>query len=265
MRMSAALLLWIAGLLTCCASQGEKEVEAHDPIQVHDPVEVNEPVEDALPAILMETSILGYSVDRRPIERWSFGTGDEPVLIIASIHGNEEAGTPLVYALARHLASNPRSLDGMGRIVIVPQANPDGVVSRRRSNSRGVDLNRNFPTSNFKGSRRHGSEPLSEPESRLLFSLIATEKPRRVISIHQMANCIDYDGPARSLAEAMSAVCELPVKRLGANPGSLGSYVGLELGLPIITLELPRHASFVSEDRLWNEYGDVLLTAIRHE
>ncbi|MCZ6836622.1 MAG: DUF2817 domain-containing protein [Planctomycetota bacterium] len=217
------------------------------------------------PSLRMMTTISGYSVEGRPIERWSFGTGDEYVLIIASIHGDEAAGTPLLHRFARHLAANPETLEGLGRVVLVPQVNPDGVADKRRHNSQGVDLNRNFPTSNFQSRQRHGDEPLSQPESRALYDLIQREKPRRVISIHQPVGCIDYDGPerARGLAIAMSEASDLPVQKLGARPGSLGSYVGLELGIPIITLELPSQASRWGEERLWDEYGEMLITSIQ--
>ncbi len=191
-----------------------------------------------------------------------FGTGVEVVMMIATIHGDEAAGTPLLRQLAAHAEANPEILDGV-RLVLVPVANPDGFDHDRRTNANGVDLNRNFPSSNYSSRSRHGDEPLSQWESRALHDLILHWTPARVVSIHQPLRCIDYDGPAQALAEAMADACDLPVKKLGARPGSLGSWVGLELGIPIVTVELPGSASRWSDERLWDRYGDMLQAALR--
>ena len=43
--------------------------------------------------------VVGNSVENRPIEMVVLGSGGDVVLIIATIHGNEPAGTPLVRRL----------------------------------------------------------------------------------------------------------------------------------------------------------------------
>jgi len=222
----------------------------------------------ASPAIRMDVpegvpAIAGRSVEARPVHYMVFGRGADVALIFATIHGNEPAGTPLVNRLALHLERHPELLEGR-RVVLCPLLNPDGLANRTRWNVHGVDLNRNYPSDNFKPCRRHGPRPLSEPESRIILDLLTTFQPDRVLSIHQPLSCIDYDGPARDLAEAMGRTTGLPVKKLGARPGSLGSYVGLTLGIPIITLELPGAASRFSADRNWAKYGNMLLAFIRH-
>jgi len=60
----------------------------------------------------------------------------------------------------------------------------------------------------------------------------------------------------------MAATCSLPVKKLGGRPGSMGSWVGIDLGIPIVTVEFPRAADLVSEDELWRRYGPMLLVAV---
>ena len=74
---------------------------------------------------ITSAQILGYSVQQRPIELITIGTGAEKVLIIATIHGNEDAGTPLVYRLLDKLRARPILLEGR-TVLIVPLANPDG-------------------------------------------------------------------------------------------------------------------------------------------
>jgi protein MpaA len=183
---------------------------------------------------------------------------------VATIHGNEDAGTPLVEKLADHLEVNRELLQGK-RVILVPVANPDGHAANTRSNARGVDLNRNFEAANRENSRQFGMVGLSEPESRALHGLIVTYRPRWIISIHQPLNCIDYDGPGQRLAQSMGDHCALPVKKLGARPGSLGSYAGVTLGIPIITVELPANASSLGADELWQRYGKMMLTAISYQ
>ncbi len=207
--------------------------------------------------------VVGFSVKGEPITCHTLGRGSDTVLILATIHGDEYAGTPLVQRLEEHLQQHPELLNDR-RVVIMPIANPDGFARGTRTNVNGIDLNRNFPASNFAAKNRHGARPLSEPESRAIYDVLHEYDPARVVSIHQPVACIDYDGPAQELAEAMGAWTDLPVKRIGSRPGSLGSYTGLELGIPIITLELPASASDLDEDALWDRYGKTLLAAIRY-
>ncbi len=210
-------------------------------------------------------SVLGNSVQGRPIACLAFGDGEDCVLIMATIHGDEDAGTPLVRRLAAHLADHPELTKGR-RVLLIPVVNPDGRVSRTRTNARGVDLNRNYPASNYEGTALHGTAALSEPESVAISGLLDEHRPRRIVSIHQPLRsghaCIDYDGPADALAAAMAAQCRLPIEKLGSRPGSLGSYAGLTLGVPIITLELPKDAGKMSADEIWERWGRMMLAAI---
>ncbi len=205
----------------------------------------------------------GYSVENRPIEIRVIGAGDEVVFIMASIHGNESAGTPLVARLADFLLQNPQLVEGR-QIVLLPEANPDGMAAGRRGNSRSVDLNRNFPAANRRNNANYGNEALSEPEAGLIKAIIATYAPDRIVTIHQPLSCIDYDGPAGSLAERMAALCGLPVRKLGTRPGSLGAYAGEALGIPIVTVELPRDADRLGEGELFDRYGKMLLASVVH-
>ncbi|HVP12698.1 MAG TPA: DUF2817 domain-containing protein [Phycisphaerae bacterium] len=208
---------------------------------------------------------IGQSVEGRPMECVVFGDGPDVILFLSTIHGNEPAGTPLLHRLADHLVQQPQLLNGR-QVVLLPLANPDGMARGQRHNVHGVDLNRNFPASNFENGSHTGSSALSEPESTAVHRLIGTFHPGRIVSLHQPANegnaCIDYDGPADALARAMAARCDLPVKQLGCRSGSLGSYAGLMLGIPIVTVELPKDAGTWAPGAIWDRYGQMLLAAI---
>ncbi len=209
-------------------------------------------------------AVAGRSVEGRLLRYAVRGDGPLTVYLVASIHGDEAAATPLVERAERHLASRPALLAGR-RVVLVPELNPDGVAARRRTNANGVDLNRNFPATNHQPSQRMGAAPLSEPESRALAALFERWPPDRVLSFHQPADLLDYDGPAGALADELAAAGPLAVRRLGARPGSLGSWTGVDRGVPTLTVELPRSASALDPDALWERYGALCLAAIASE
>ncbi len=209
-------------------------------------------------------AVVATSVEGRPIESLTFGDGEDCILILATIHGDEDAGTPLLHEFAERLGRRPDLVQGR-RIVLVPLANPDGMARQIRENVNGVDLNRNFPASNFQQSAQHGDDALSEPESRALYELIHRHRPRRIVSIHQPLSCIDFDGPGEALAKAMAARCDLPLKKLGGRAGSLGSYAGLTLGIAIITFEMPPEDKGLPGPALWERYGEAMIAAVTFE
>lgn len=244
---TTVLLLLLAPLTWHCAAPRE------------DPPE--RPAAPAAAAPTAETIIAGRSVLGADIRCRVLGSGPDTVLILATIHGNEGLGSILVEQVARHLLHDPELLAGR-RVLLVPVANPDGLRRGTRGNARQVDLNRNFPASNFRPGRG-GPRALSEPEAKAVHHLIVKYRPQRVVSIHQPLALVDFDGPGAELAQTMSRSCRLQTRRLGGRPGSLGSWVGGDLGIPIITLELPRIGGLIDEDALWRRYGAALLAAVR--
>ena len=209
----------------------------------------------------------GVSVEGRPIDYTILGDGAVTVFLIGGIHGNEEAGTPLLLHLAELIARSAEPPTWMKdrRVVILPESNPDGLAANQRRNARNVDLNRNFPSRNFWTGGGGGTTPLSEPESQVIHQLIEEFEPDRILTFHMPVNVIDFDGPARGLARAMGEVSPLPVKRIGSRAGSLGSYAGLDLGIPIVTVELPASARELELTESWALYGPMILAAIEYE
>ena len=208
--------------------------------------------------------LIGRSVEKRPIQAEVFGNGGTALLFIGGIHGSEPASKTLIEALADQLHQNP-DLSGNRTIVVITNANPDGIALKQRTNVHGVDLNRNFPADNRRDSKRFGMSALSEPEAVAIYETIQQYRPVRIVSVHQPFGLIDYDGPALALAEHMAEFCDLPVKRLGARPGSLGAHAGETLGIPIITLELRKYDHRLLAEELWDLYGDALIAAITYD
>ncbi|MFH2001028.1 MAG: DUF2817 domain-containing protein [Planctomycetota bacterium] len=204
------------------------------------------------------------SVEGRLLEYSTHGYGAETVMILGGIHGNEPAGTLLVERLAPYLDVNPFLIQNK-RVILAPALNTYGLAGNQRTNANGIDLNRNFATANRKPRKLHGRQPLSEPESVFIVDLIACYRPMRILTLHQPLACVDWDGPGRDLARALSETSGLPLKKLGSLPGSLGSYAGVELGIPIITLELPRGVERWEGEVLWEKYGETLLRFIQFD
>ena len=208
------------------------------------------------------SEVVGRSVEGRPLRVRIYGDGPDVVMLMAGIHGTEAAGIPILKRLGKEFGKHPELLEGR-TVVLLTEVNPDGVKADKRHNANGVDLNRNFPADNFDGTKRHGNEPLSQPESRMVLEQIERYKPSRIVSFHQPLACVDYDGEgAQAIAEAMGEHTDLPVKRLGGRPGSLGSYFGLDKGIPCITFELPKNAKDMSDRELWDRYGQATLAAV---
>jgi murein peptide amidase A len=219
-------------------------------------------------------SVVGKSVSGAPIDTVTFtfprSASTDVVFIFAGIHG-DEVSTPVVADRFIELLSDPDvdSRDFPLRLVVIARASPDGVAAKTRVNSRGVDLNRNFPASNWRESKRdrnwNGPAPLSEPESRALHDLVLTLNPARIVSIHSIRpprHGNNFDGPARSLAELMSrhnGYAVLPTMGY-PTPGSFGSWAGIDRQIPVITLELP---SNVTGDEAWRVNREALLAFIR--
>lgn len=213
------------------------------------------------------TFVAEHSVEGRPIKVVEMGTGKDVTLILGAFHGDEPVTTCLVRRLEAHLKRNDELLL-QRRVVLVPAVNPDGLVRQTRGNAHGVDLNRNFPTKNwrpkYKAKRYYpGLSPSSEPETKAVIDLVTQYHPDKIISIHAPLHNVNYDGPGKTLAQEMAAHNQYPIKEyIGyATPGSFGTYAGKERGYPTITLELPN----VSCSTAWEQNKGALIAAIQYE
>jgi protein MpaA len=195
----------------------------------------------------------------RPLFFADFGDNTQNcTLLIAGVHGDEIPTIYVLFKLADHLKENPDAYKGR-HLVVAPLINPDGFLASppTRVNSKGVDLNRNFPTRDWRkaamkqwkanGNKRYypGQRAGSENETRFQTALIQRFKPQKILSLHSPLNFYDYDGPSIGLndfekwLEKISRETNHPMKKLGVYPGSLGNYAGLEKDIFVVTLELP--------------------------
>ncbi|MBA4262288.1 MAG: murein peptide amidase A [Comamonadaceae bacterium] len=168
------------------------------------------------------------------------------VLVVGAIHGDELSSASLALHWIQRAVETPSNAHWR----FIPALNPDGLMARpaRRVNANGVDLNRNFPTPNWKRDakvyweqrtrkdprRWPGPNPLSEPESKYLHDEMERFQPDLIVSIHAPYGVLDFDGPSVPPAR----LGRLYLDQVGIFPGSLGNFGGVHKGMPVVTIEL---------------------------
>ncbi|QJR21895.1 hypothetical protein BREVNS_1145 [Brevinematales bacterium NS] len=209
--------------------------------------------------------VVGKSVRGRKIEAFVYGRGNETILFVGGIHGDERQGVEILNRFRTMIKKTPSVLKEV-RVVIVPKANPDGVRRGTRQNARGVDINRNFPTKGFTTNYQKrvyypGKFAASEPETKVLMKLIQRYKPSLVVTLHAQLHCMMVEGEVWETARYMQYYNHYPlVKELGYDtPGSFGEYC-LERGISMITVEVPR----LPVDALWEQNKKALLEVLRY-
>lgn len=187
------------------------------------------------------------------------------ILLIGGIHGDELSSVQVSFEWMRRLAAEKFQPFHWR---VAPCLNPDGLLkpASSRTNARGVDLNRNFPTPRWaelapryweqktRRDRRRwpGPAAASEPETQWLVQQIQSFKPDAIVSVHAPYGILDFDGP-RAPPRKLGF---LNLNELGTYPGSLGNYAGVQLGLPVITLELPHSQETPTASqsaRIWSD------------
>ncbi|WP_232429519.1 M14 family zinc carboxypeptidase [Noviherbaspirillum autotrophicum] len=193
----------------------------------------------------------GFPILKRVIPAAKSGSPHkEPVrvLLLGGIHGDELTAAAIVFQWMQWMQTAPaRDFEWD----VAPVVNPDGLLAPKpqRVNANGVDLNRNFPTPDWKHDaprywtrvtrsdprRFPGAAPLSEPETRWLNQEMERFRPHVIISVHAPFGVLDFDGPA----PAPRRFGRLHLSPVGVYPGSLGNYSGVHKNVPVITIELP--------------------------
>ncbi len=213
-------------------------------------------------AILHQTS-WAKSVDGQNIELFHntpLTNRNESILFIGGLHGDEPEGVQLSKDLLFWLQKSNNITTAW---LLIPCLNVDGFSRGERVNSRGVDLNRNFPSDDWSPSHTApryfpGKHPSSEPETQSLVSLIKEVRPRLIIHFHSWQPCVVYTGkPGKKAAEIIQSSTEYPISEdIGyPTPGSLGQYAWFREKIPVICVEAQEGYPL---DRLWDKFGSGL-------
>lgn len=209
---------------------------------------------------LIGRSVVGREIIALQFDPPSYAKPRPPAILFGAIHGDEPLGVHCLVELARELIERPPGRETW----IIPSLNPDGLAAGTKNNARDVDLNRNFDAKSWvathKAGYNPGPEPESEPESQAIAALIEQTGAVRLIALHSPYRVVNWDGSGQTLAEAMAAA-----NGYGASgdigyptPGSFGAKYGVDLGLEVITLEIP----FLSEDEAWAQNRAALRLAL---
>lgn len=220
---------------------------------------------------MLKTHMLATSAEGRSIHAYELDNDAPAILIVGGMHGDEPQSAFVADRIVELLQT--RIAEMMDEhLIIVPRLNPDGLERHERRNGNGVDINRNFPTANWRqvapDDEYHGGQMAgNEPETKLLLDLIRRHQPRRILNVHCIdggRHCINYDGPAEDLAKIMARENGYEIRAdIGHDtPGSLGVWAGYERHIPTVTLELPADEP---EDKCWQENRDAVMNFIQAE
>lgn len=185
------------------------------------------------------------------------------IYLIAGIHGDEVEG---VYVLQNLFEWLKDIHDYEVNFIIIPILNIDGYRTATRTNSHGVDLDRNFPSSRWSSSfiKKHnfpGGSAGSEPEIKFISKLFDKHTPKLIFSFHSRKPAISSLGDALGVAENLNLHNSYPINEQLVDdvaPGSLSDYALERYKCPTICYECPRLSDDVSLKNIWEENKDAL-------
>lgn len=206
-------------------------------------------------------------------------------LILCGVHGDEITPIKFCFDILEDLANNPQ-IYGSDLVVVAPIVTPDSFMRKipSRTNARGVDVNRNFPTtdwdksaislwkSRYRSDRRRfpGNKALSEQETIFQVNLIKRYNPNKILSVHSPLTLIDYDGPAHEdhggkqlLVQMSDRAGKYKINNYPFFTGSLGNYAGNERNIPTYTIELP-NSDWTKTKKYYNKLRPAIHHAISH-
>lgn len=213
---------------------------------------------------MMTTFLFGQTSLSLPIQGYRFNHGEAKVLILGGVHGDEIEGVWAAHALLRSFQESfPFKLD----LTLVPALNLDGVIERKRTNGRGVDLNRNMATKDWspviKTERYHpGPSANSEPETQALEKFVLHEKPVFILSLHSWHPVLNVNGDCMAEAERLAEITGYKIDAdIGyPTPGCLGTFAGLERTSPTLTYEIERG---LAVDKVLSIHVPAILEALK--
>lgn len=173
---------------SCCGEQGLRIAERFRVAAITERRFTQQALWDAIAPALrsprLRTTVVGQSVQGRPIRAVTFGTGPVTVLLWSQMHGDEATATMSLADLMAWFADpavDPTrdAIASALTVVMVPMLNPDGAELFQRENAVGIDVNRD--------ARR-----LATPEARALKALRDSIRPAFGFNLH--------DQNARTLA-----------------------------------------------------------------
>jgi murein peptide amidase A len=193
--------------------------------------------------------------------------------LMAGVHGDEVEGAYVLKNIFEWLKENELDEDIKAKFIIIPTLNPDGLRVASRTNSHGIDLNRNFPTKNWTSEAREerynpGTQPLSEPENIFLDKMFKKFPPHLILTFHSWKPFINYNGDCKEVAEFLAKHNKYPIHadiEGHPTPGSLGEYATETYNTPVLTFECPVITDNLSLKDIWQENKEALLNLLQSD
>jgi len=225
---------------------------------------------------MVRVECIGHTVLGREINAIKIGAATPAVALVGAIHPGESGPELIIPAIGRILAERGDILSRVG-IVAIPSVNIDererlvcGVPWYLRTNTSGVDLNRNFPanwdiinysygldSSDPTSITYRGPSPASEPETRAVTDFLKRTPVEAIYSFHCLASiCGMRMGGAKAAGEDpvhADKCSELSLAYLQGmasdasltkdaeffcTDGSLPAWCHHELGIPAFDIEI---------------------------
>nr|WP_288837330.1 M14 metallopeptidase family protein [uncultured Flavobacterium sp.] len=121
-----------------------------------------------------QLSVIGKSVQGRPIYKYIIGAGKTKIYLWSQMHGNESTTTKALFDFLNVLHSGSdlaKELLSSFTFCCLPMLNPDGATLYTRANANEIDLNRD-------------SQDLTQPESRVLRAVFEEFQPDFCYNLH---------------------------------------------------------------------------------
>ena len=189
-----------------------------------------EPILETLSADF-NVSVIGQSVNSKPIYSVKIGTGSKKIFMWSQMHGNESTTTKALFDLFNFL--NIDSIDAQNikkefTLLCIPILNPDGAIAYTRENANGIDLNRD-------------AIDLSQPESRLLKKMFDDFKPDFCFNLHDQRTIyaagntknpatVSFLAPAYNESRDINTVREKAMAVIVAMNQELQKYIPNQIG-----------------------------------
>lgn len=128
---------------------------------------------------------IGRSIEGRPIQSLTLGSGSKKILLWTQMHGNESTATRGVFDFLNCFGSGEiNELDQWLKevqIKFVPVLNPDGLERYQRRNALNIDPNRD-------------AARITTPEIKVLFDLAQEYQPDWCFNMHDQRNLFNVSG-----------------------------------------------------------------------
>ena len=244
-------------------------------------------------------AVLGVTKQKRNIYDVAIGNpnAEKSILVVSTVHAREYVCSATMMRIAEYYLKNyNKSIHGMKpsevfdnvQLHMIVMANPDGVHIAQyknpnwKSNSKGVDINRNFPI-RFKiqgkkglggySGKKANSEEETKAIIRLAQQLKADQQLCAQVNYHAMGNIIfgSYSGKNKRIKRETAKIYKIARREtgyrdsagyVGSSSGDCLDYMLEKIKVPSITIEVGTKTCPVpyhQYNRIFDENKDVLL------